>query len=75
MLAGLLTKYSTVFSTGDGDVGHTALVEHTIPVMEGIRLVHLQPHQLGLDKKAKAEKQVQDLLKKRLVVPGVPLWY
>ena len=34
-LARLLTKYSTVFSTGDGDVGLTTLVEHSIPVAEG----------------------------------------
>ena len=33
-LARLLTDYSTVFSTGDGDMGQTTLVEHSIPIEE-----------------------------------------
>lgn len=31
------TKYSAVFSTGDGDVGRTALVEHSLPLIGGTR--------------------------------------
>ena len=37
-LARLLTEYSTVFSTGDGDLGRPTLVEHSIPVEEGTPL-------------------------------------
>ena len=33
-LARLLTEYSTVFSIGDGDVGRTTLVKHSIPLEE-----------------------------------------
>ena len=39
-LARLLTEYSTVFSTGDRDVGLTTLVKHSIPVKESTQSLH-----------------------------------
>ena len=36
-LAELLKKYGPVFSSGEGDVGLTRLVEHSIPVVPGTR--------------------------------------
>ena len=69
-LAGLLTEYSTVFSTGDGDVGRTTLVEHSIPVEEGTRPIRQPPHRLGPEKEAEAERQVTELLEKGLVEPA-----
>lgn len=34
MLAGLLTQYGNIFSTGVGDVRMTTLIEHSIPLVE-----------------------------------------
>lgn len=62
MLASLLTDYSAVFSPGDGDMGRTALMEHSIPVVEGGRPVSLPLHRLGSEKEAEADRQVIDLL-------------
>ena len=73
-LAGLLTEYSTVFSTGDGDVGRTTLVEHSIPVEEGTRPIRQPPHRLGPEKEAEAERQVTELLEKGLVEPAGGAW-
>lgn len=71
---GLLTRYSTVFSTGDGDMGRAALVERSIPVKEGTRPVRLPPHRLWPKKKAKAERQVQDLLRKGMIKTTGGAW-
>lgn len=46
-LDGLLTKYGTVFTTGNGDVARTTLAEHSVPVIERTRPVRLPPHWLG----------------------------
>ena len=73
-LARLLTEYSTVFSTGDGDVGRTTLVEHSIPVEEGTRPIRQPPHRLGPEKEAEAEKQVTELLEKGLIEPASGAW-
>ncbi|XP_067929672.1 uncharacterized protein [Watersipora subatra] len=67
-LASLLSRYATVFSTGDDDVGRTSGVEH----MEGTRLIRQTPHRLGREKEA--ERQVQDLLKRRLIEPAGGAW-
>ena len=64
-LASLLVKYSQVFSAGDGYVGLTKLVEHSIPVVPGTRPIRQPPHRLGPEKEAEAERQVQELLEKR----------
>ena len=66
-LAELLRKYGAVFSTGDGDVGLTSLVEHNIPVVPGTRPIRQPPHRLGPEKEAEAERQVQELLNKGLI--------
>ena len=73
-LARLLTEYSTVFSTGDGDVGQTTLVEHSIPVAEGTRPIRQPPHRLGPEKEAEAERQVNELLEKGLIEPAGGAW-
>ena len=52
--AKLLTEYSTAFSTGDGDVGRTTLVEHSIPLEEGTRPIRQPPHRLEPEKEAEA---------------------
>ena len=73
-LARLLTDYRTVFSTGDGDMGQTTLVEHGIPVEEGTRPIRQPPHRLGPEKEAEAERQVAELLEKGLIEPAGGAW-
>ena len=43
----LLTRYSDVFSSGEKDVGHTTLIEHSIPTIRDTKTVRLPPHRLG----------------------------
>ena len=47
-LARLPRECSTVFSTGYGNVEQTTLVEHSIPLEEGTRLIRQPPNRLGL---------------------------
>ena len=67
-LNALLIQYQDVFSQGAGDMGRTTLIEHSIPVIESTRPIRQPPHRLGPEKEAEAEKQVQDLLEKGLIV-------
>ena len=39
----LLTRYSDVFSSGEKDVGHTTLIEHSIPTIRDAKPVGLLP--------------------------------
>ncbi|XP_067943127.1 uncharacterized protein [Watersipora subatra] len=73
-LATLLTKYGSVFSTGDNDMGKTLLVEHSIPVKDGTRPIRQSSHRLGPEKEAEAKKQVQDLLARGLIEPAGGAW-
>jgi len=73
-LANLLTKYASVFSSGEEDMGLTQLVEHGIPVAPDTRPIRQPPHRLGPEKEAEAERQVQDLLKKGLIEPANGAW-
>ena len=73
-LSRLLTRYQDVFSMGDGDVGRTSLVEHSIPVIGGTRPIRQPPHRLGPEKEAEAERQVQELLQRGLIEPAYGAW-
>ena len=73
-LADLLNRYSSVFSSGEGDVGLTKLVEHSIPLVPGTRPIRQPPHRLGPEKEAEAERQVQELLEKGLIEPAGGAW-
>ena len=73
-LAGLLQKYSPVFSSGEEDMGPTSLVEHGIPVVPGTRPIRQPPHRLGPEKEAEAERQVKELLRKGLIEPASGAW-
>ena len=53
-----------MFSTEDGEVGQTTLIEHSIPVKEGTRPICRHPHRLGPEKEAEAQRQVTELLEK-----------
>ena len=63
-----------MFSTGNGDVGQTTLVEHSIPVEESTRPIRQPPHRVGPEKEAEAERQVAELLEKRLIEPTGGAW-
>ena len=69
-LAGLLTKFSDVFSVDNDDVGNTKLVEHSIPVLDGTRPIRQPPHRLGPHKEEEAERQINKLLDKGLIEPA-----
>ena len=51
-VAQLLQDYSSVFSSGDRDLGSTTLIEHSIPIKEGTRPIRQHPHRLGPEKEA-----------------------
>lgn len=67
MLADLLTRYSSVFRTGDSDIGRTTPVEQSIPLMKEVQPVRQPPHNLGAEKGAEAYRQLAELLQKGLV--------
>ena len=50
-LARLLRQYAPVFSLGEGDVGLTQLVEHSIPVVPGTRPIRQPPSDWGQRKR------------------------
>ena len=50
------------------------LVEHSIPVEFGTRPIRQHPHRLGPEKEAEAERQVKDLLEKKLIEPASGAW-
>lgn len=54
-LAELLNQYSNVISIGDGDIGWTTLIEHSISLVEGTRSVCLPHHRPGPEKETEAK--------------------
>ena len=66
-LAMLLNKFESVFSKDDQDVGHTKLVEHSLPVLSNTRPIRQPPHRLGPQKEQEVEKQVQQLLEQGFI--------
>ena len=73
-LAKLLAQYADVFSSDDADVGQTNLVSHSIPVEPGTTPIRQAPRRLGVEKDQEVERQVEELVKKKLVVPGDGAW-
>ena len=73
-LSTLLTQYQDVFSKGVEDMGRTTLAEHSIPVVEGNQPICQPPRRLGFEKEAEAEKQVQELLSKKLIKQASGAW-
>ena len=66
-LASFLSRFATVFSTGNDDVGRTSKMEHSTPPKEGTRPIQQPSHRLGPKKEAEAERQIQDLFKRVLL--------
>ena len=66
-LADLLTRYESVFSKDDQDVGRTKLVDHSIQTTKGTRLIRQPPHRLGPHK-------VQELLLRGMIESANGAW-
>ena len=73
-LVDLLVEYADVFSSDDTDVGQTSLVQHSIPVEPGTAPIRQPPRRLGVEKDQEVERQVEELVKKKLVVPADGAW-
>ena len=58
-LAGLLTAYQDGFSRGDNDVRRTDIEKHSIPLLDGTRLIRQPTRRLGLEKDKEGEPQVE----------------
>ena len=63
-----------MFSTEDGEVGQTTLIEHSIPIEEGTRPIRKHPHCLSPQKEAEAQRRVTELLEKGLIQPAGGSW-
>ncbi len=69
----LLSRYSDVFSTGDYDIGRTTLVKHRIDTGDAAPI--RQPlRRASPEKRAEIEKQVSELLDKKLIEPSDSPW-
>ena len=73
-IAGLLHKYSDVFSKDDADIGLTHTVTHSIPVPPGTKPIRCAPRRMGPEKEAEIEKQLDKLLQQGLIEPGDGPW-
>ena len=73
-IAAVLNKYADVFSKDEDDIGSTTLVEHEIPTIDGTTPIRQTARRLGPEKEAEVEKQVQKLLKKKLIEPADSAW-
>lgn len=73
-VAMLQAKYSSVFSTGNNNLGRTVLVQRSIPVLDSMRPICPPPHQLSTEKEAKAEKQIEGFLQQNLIEPSNGAW-
>ena len=49
-------------------------VSHSIPVEPGTTPIRQAPRRLGVEKDQEVERQVADLVEKKLVVPGDGAW-
>ena len=57
----LLAQYSSVFSSGEFDVGRTDVIRHKIPLLEGASPVKQRPYRHGHVQEAEIERQVEKL--------------
>ncbi|XP_067937164.1 uncharacterized protein [Watersipora subatra] len=75
-LASLLSRYATVCSMGDDDVGRTSEIEHSILLEEGTRPIQQPPppNTLGPEKEAEAGRKAHDLLKRGLIELAQEAW-
>ena len=69
----LVSDFSDVFSSGDGDLGRTSLVEHTIDTGDS-RPVKVPPRRIPIHKRQEAEETVEKLKQQGLIEPSKSPW-
>ena len=72
-MTALLIRYQDAFSKGDGDLGSTNLVKHSIDTGDSKPL--RQPcRRLPQSQQEEADKQVQEMLPQGIITPSVSPW-
>ena len=69
----LFSRYSDVFSSGDGDIGRTSWVKHSIDTGDA-RPVRQRARRAPLVQQQEIDKQVKDLLERGLISPSSSPW-
>ena len=70
----LLTQYQTVFSKDKYDLGKTALVKHSIPLVPGAVPLKQRPYRHGPVQEAEVERQIKELQSEGLIREGHGAW-
>lgn len=70
----LLNRYSGCFSTGNGDVGRTSEVKHSIPIIPGAAPVKQRPRRLGPAKERLIDTQVEEMATQGFIEPSSSAW-
>ena len=69
----LLSRYSDVFSSGDGDIGRTNWVKHSIDTGDA-RPIRQRARRAPLVQQDEIDRQVKDLLERGLIAPSNSPW-
>ena len=69
----LLIRYQDVFSKGDGDLGRTNLVKHSIDTGDS-KPVRQPYRRLPQSQQEEAGKQVQEMLPQGIITPSASPW-
>ncbi|XP_067949985.1 uncharacterized protein [Watersipora subatra] len=73
-LASLLSRYATVFSTGDDDVGRTSEVERSIPLKEGAHPIRQPPTPARAGKGGRGRKAGPEPTQEGVIEPAGGAW-
>ena len=69
-----LWSYRDVFSQGGQSIRLTQLVQHEIPTLPDVAPIKQPPHWLGPEKEQKVQRQVNALLKRKLIKLAGGAW-
>jgi len=73
LVRSVITKFAHVFSTGEGDIGRTGLVKHSINTGDQ-RPIRQRPRRAPRQQQEEIDRQVQMLLEKKLIEPTQSPW-
>ncbi len=73
IVTNLIRKYSTVFSTGETDIGRTSLVKHSIETGDA-RPIKQRPRRAPREQQEEIDRQVKVLLDDGLIEPTQSPW-